>query len=157
MSTLKLIDQDSLLKWLEKLGIDHYLCGQCSGVHISETQSQIGVLESRVFLEQGCLIFTSEIDIRNSTLLAVNADLARLNGSYANLKFFLDLTDEGSSRLIICDTQWVSAGISREQVDVFLSSAIEAKLDAINELVDCHFIESSESSSDNVRTNPSLH
>ena len=157
MPTLKFIDQDGLLNWLEDLGIDHYLCGQCSGVHISETQSQVGVLESRVFLEQDCLIFTSEIDIRNSTLLAVNAELARLNGTFANLKFFLDLSDEGPARLIICDTQWVSAGISREQVGVFLRSAIEAKLDVLSELVDCHFIESTESRSDSLRSDPSLH
>ncbi|WP_020406663.1 YbjN domain-containing protein [Hahella ganghwensis] len=156
MPTLKFIDQDSLLNWLEDLGLQHYLCGQCQGVHITEVQSQLGVLESRVFLEQDCLIFTTEVDIRNSTVLAVSAELTRFNGTYANLKFFLDVSDDGPARLIICDTQWVSAGITRDQFGVFLRAAIDAKTDVLRDLVDCRFIESTDARPEGP-SEPSLH
>ncbi|OZG73529.1 YbjN domain-containing protein [Hahella sp. CCB-MM4] len=156
MPTIKFIDHDSLLNWLEDLGVQHYLCGQCQGVHITEVQSQVGVLESRLFLEQDCLIFTTEVDIRNSAVLAVNAELPRFNGTYANLKFFLDVSDDGPARLIICDTQWVSAGITRDQFGVFLRAAVDAKVDVLRDLVDCRFIDSPENRQE-MPSEPSLH
>ncbi len=140
MSTLVFVNQESILKWLTALGIQHYMCGQCQGIHISELQSHENVLESRIFLEQECLIFSTEIDILNAELLAINAELPKLNGTYANLKAFLDISNEGPARLIICDTQWISAGLSKDQFGVFAHSAIEAKLEILRLLATSGFI-----------------
>ena len=140
MSAIQFINHDSLLSWLESLKIEHYMCGQCQGIHISELQEHEGVFESRLFLEHDCLIFTTEVDIRNSALLAVNAELPKLNGTFANLKLFVDISDDSPARLIICDTQWVSAGLSKDQFDVFLQSAIGAKQEALQQLISADFI-----------------
>ena len=140
MASIRFIDQDTLLKWLGDLGIKHYLCGQCQGVHISEIQGLENVAESRLFLEQDCLIYTTELEVRNSYLLAINAELPRLNGTFVNLKLFLDIIDDGPARLIICDSQWVAAGVSKDQLGVYIRTAIETKLEAINLLTDAGFL-----------------
>ncbi|MBU6950501.1 MULTISPECIES: YbjN domain-containing protein [unclassified Hahella] len=140
MPHIQFINSDSLLKWLKDLEVDHYLCGQCQGVHIADLQSQEGVLESRVFLEQECLIFTTEVELRASALLNLVAELPRLNGAYANIKTFADLADDGAPRVIMCDTLWVSAGVTKEQLGVFLRNALEAKQDILREILDCGFV-----------------
>jgi hypothetical protein len=131
MSFLHQIDNELLLKWLEELQIAHYLCGQCQGIHLSDIQSMEGVLESRLFLDEECLIFTTEIEIRNSCLFAVQAELPRINAAYAHLKAFLDATDDYNIRMIMCGTQWISAGVSLEQIDVFVRALVDAKSEVI--------------------------
>lgn len=141
MSVIQYVDQESILNWLENLDFKHYMCGQCQGAHISDVQLKDGVIESRLFVEQDCIIYTTELDIRHSALFSVSAELHNLNATYANLKLFLDISDNCPSRLIICDTVWISAGLSREQFNVFLRAAINAKLEIIEILTNCQFLE----------------
>lgn len=135
MSFLHQVDYDLVLRWLEELQIPHYLCGQCQGIHMTEVQSLDGVLESRVFLDQDCLIFSTELEVRTACLLDLQAELPRINGSYAHLKAFFDASDDQMLRLILCDTLWTSAGLGREQLDVFIQAAVSAKVEIIGELL----------------------
>lgn len=102
---------------------------------------QDGVIESRLFLDHDRLIYTTELDIRHSTLFAASAELHRLNAIYANIKLFLDVADTSPARLVVCDTQWMTAGLSKEQFDVFLRSAIESKLELLELLSNLHFLD----------------
>ena len=69
MSGLQFLNQGSLIGWLEALDVKHFLCDQCDGIHISEVQDQDGVIESRLFLESDRLIYTTELDVRQSRFI----------------------------------------------------------------------------------------
>ncbi len=131
MSTLHRIDNDLLLKWLQDLQIAHYLCGQCQGIHMAEIQGLEGVMESRLFLDEDCLIFTTEVEVRDASLFYVQAELPRVNAAFVHLKAFLDAIDQGGFQLVLCGTLWISAGISRKQLEVFLKALIDAKMEVI--------------------------
>lgn len=140
------IDPETLLRWLEQLSLEHYLCGDCQGIHISSLQAIEGVMESRLFLEQDCLIFSTELLVPSRTILPLQAELARINAGYAHIKAFLDFADEGAGqRLILCDTLWTGAGLAPEQIDLFLQAAIAAKTEIVTELVAHHLIDCAES------------
>lgn len=137
-------DFDIVLRWLEELGIAHYLCGQCQGIHISEVQEQDGVLESRLFIDQGCLIYSTEAEVKPSAMLPLQAELHHINGACAHLKAFLDITDEDPVRLILCDTLWLSAGITREQLQVFLANLMPVKTELLDDLCQRGFLAQAE-------------
>jgi hypothetical protein len=110
-----------------------------------------------LFLEEDCLIYTTELDVRNSALFAVSAELHKLNATYANLKLFVDVADDCPPRLVICDTQWMSAGLSIEQLEVFLQSAIDAKLEILELLSNCQFLDTVADYEENVPSSEFLH
>lgn len=141
MSGLQFLNQGSLLGWLKLLKFDYHLCGQCQGIHITEVQDQEGVIESRLFLETDRLIYTTELDVRQSTLLSLNSEVHKLNGTYANIKLFLDLADSCPSRLVVCDSQWMSAGLTQRQFGKFLRAAIDAKIEIIDLLTHLSYLD----------------
>lgn len=61
----------------------------------------------------------------------MQAELLRVNGTFAHLKAFLDNDDDYPVRLILCNTLWSCAGLSAEQLDVFMRALIEAKAEVI--------------------------
>lgn len=113
-----------VMRWLTQGQIPHYLCEQCHGIHIVDIQSLEGVLESRLFVESEGLMFTTELEIRPVGLLPLVADLGRLNMNYPTLKIFVDVVDDNLPRLMICDTIHIAAGLTDEQLQLFMTSAI---------------------------------
>ena len=65
--------------WLDATDIDYHLCGECDGLHISALQSLDGIVDSRLFRERYGLLLTTELEIRPVALLALSADIGRLN------------------------------------------------------------------------------
>ncbi|RMF15649.1 MAG: YbjN domain-containing protein, partial [Gammaproteobacteria bacterium] len=121
MSFVSLIDGDLLHRWLERAGAKVYLCGQCQGVHLSELQSLPGVVESRVFLEEDSILFTTELEIKPTALIPLVSDVVRINAMYPHIKVFPDVTDDQYPRLIACDTLLTGAGLTFEQFAQFIS------------------------------------
>jgi hypothetical protein len=113
-----------VMRWLTQGQIPHYLCEQCHGIHIVDIQSLEGVLESRLFVESEGLMFTTELEIRPVGLLPLVAELGRLNMNYPTLKIFVDVVDDNLPRLMICDTIHIAAGLTDEQLQLFMTSAI---------------------------------
>ena len=115
-----------VMRWLSEGQIPHYLCDQCHGIHIVDVQSLDGVLESRLFVENEWLMFTTELEVRPVGLLPLVADLGRLNMSYPTLKIFVDVVDDNLPRLMVCNTLQLGAGLTPEQLQLFMSTAMTA-------------------------------
>src|SRR5574344_413411 len=115
-----------VMRWLSEGQIPHYLCDQCHGIHIVDVQSLDGVLESRLFVENEGLMFTTELEVRPVGLLPLVADLGRLNMSYPTLKIFVDVVDDNLPRLMVCNTLQLGAGRTPEQLQLIMSTAMTA-------------------------------
>ena len=115
-----------VMRWLTEGQIPHYLCDQCHGIHIVDVQSLDGVLESRLFVENEGLMFTTELEVRPVGLLPLVADLGRLNMSYPTLKIFVDVVDDNLPRLMVYNTLQLDAGLTPEQLQLFMSTAMTA-------------------------------
>ncbi len=115
-----------VMRWLSEGQIPHYLCDQCHGIHIVDVQSLDGVLESRLFVENEGLMFTTELEVRPVGLLPLVADLGRLNMNYPTLKIFVDVVDDNLPRLMVCNTLQLGAGLSPEQLQLFMTTAMTA-------------------------------
>ena len=119
-------DSDQIMRWLSQLSIGHYVCDQCHGIHIEELQQLEGVSESRIFIEDQGMIFSTELEVRPGAIFAVVAEVARINMTYPQLKIFLDVVDEAWPRLVACDFLYTQAGISLAQFQVYLEGTLEA-------------------------------
>ena len=71
-------------------------------------------------------MFTTELEVRPVGLLPLVADLGRLNMSYPTLKIFVDVVDDNLPRLMVCNTLQLGAGLTPEQLQLFMSTAMTA-------------------------------
>jgi hypothetical protein len=126
MTAIRVPDRGLLQDWLGQAGIEHYLCGQCEGLHIMALQDAGGVIDSRLFLEEYGLLLTTELEIRPGVLLHLAADLGRLNMDYPTLKIFLDVADEALPQLVVAGWCHSAAGLSQRQFSDFIAITVEA-------------------------------
>ena len=126
MTSIQVPDKALLQEWLDATGTEHYLCGQCEGLHIRALQDTPGVIDSRLFLEEYGLLLTTELEIRPGALLLLSADLGRLNMDYPTLKIFLDVVDEALPQLVVAAMCPAGAGLSPNQFKLFVATTIEA-------------------------------
>lgn len=125
--------ESDIAKWLDQAGIKHYLCGECHGLHLADVQSLDNVVECRLFLEQGGLLLSTELEVRPSILMHLSADLTALNINYPYLKLFLDVVDDGRPQLVASDFFHLQAGINLEQFNLFVQSTLDATRELIAE------------------------
>jgi predicted TIM-barrel enzyme len=126
MSGLAKPDRDLLEQWLRDTHVTFDHCGECEGLHLSALQSIDGVIDSRIFLEHWGILLTTELEIRPMAMLAVCADLGRLNMNYPTLKIFLDVVDDATPQLVMAGTLPAGAGLSEPQCANFVSLTMEA-------------------------------
>ncbi|WP_167386795.1 YbjN domain-containing protein [Aeromonas cavernicola] len=124
---------EMIMRWLQQARIEHYICDQCHGIHVVSLQSVDGVQESRIFVEEEGLLFSSELELRPSALLSLVAELGRLNMEYPSLKIFLDVVDDNLPRLVVGHTVFTKAGLSAEQFVLFVQSTIAATHELVAE------------------------
>ena len=96
--------RDHLEGWLDDLSIRHYLCPNCDGIHLTELEEQEDVLESRILLENGLLIISTELPIRPSAVLPLHGSLNLVNFEHPLVKVTLNLNDDEIPRLVISGT-----------------------------------------------------
>ncbi len=125
MSTLRDADRDTLKAWLEADSTEFYLCNQCEGLHIPALQELEGVVDSRIFRERYGVLFTTELEVRPMALLALAADLGRINMDYPTLKIFLDVVDDATPQLVVAGVLPAGGGISAEQFREFVRITTE--------------------------------
>ena len=126
MTSIQVPDKALLQEWLDAADTDYYLCSQCEGLHIRVLQDTLGVIDSRLFLEEYGLLLTTELEIRPGALLLLSADLGRLNMDYPTLKIFLDVVDEALPQLVVAANCPAGAGLSQGQFNLFVATTIEA-------------------------------
>ncbi len=125
MTDLKMPDRTMLETWLKGIHVEHYLCGECEGLHINALQSLEGVVNSRLFLQKTNLLFSTELELRPMAILAVAADLGRINMDYPTLKIFLDVVDDATPQLVVAGNLMTSAGISEDQFAEFTVNVLD--------------------------------
>ncbi|MBV7598131.1 YbjN domain-containing protein [Aeromonas sp. sia0103] len=135
---------EMIMRWLQQARIEHYVCDQCHGIHMVSLQSVEGIQESRIFVEEEGLLFSSELEVRPSSLLPVMAELGRLNMQYPSLKVFLDIIDDNLPRLIVGHTVFTKAGLSVEQFLLFVESTTATTHEVVAECERLGFLNLSE-------------
>lgn len=133
MLSLVTPDADQVERWLRQAGIQHYICDQCHGLHISELQGREGVIDARLFVEEDGLLLSTELELQPSRLFDVQAMVPRLNMAFPGLKVFLDVNDETLPRLIACDLLLGRAGISFDQFILFVQATVDATVQLLDE------------------------
>lgn len=134
MLSLVIPDADQVGRWLRQANIQHYICDQCHGLHISELQGRDGVLDSRLFVEEDGLLMSTELEIRPSALLYLSGELGRLNMLFPALKLFLDVSDENLPRLVACDLLLGRVGVTFEQFLNFIQLMVDVTVQLLDEL-----------------------
>ncbi|MGY0218633.1 YbjN domain-containing protein [Endozoicomonadaceae bacterium StTr2] len=140
MNELVVPDMASLEAWVKQAGYGSWQCDQCNGLHIDALQELEGVVDSRLFLEPFGIIFSTELDIRNSTVLAVAADLGRLNMTFPTMKLFLDVVDDGTPLFVMSQSLLTAQGVTYSQFANYLESALYAKQQIIAECKELHYL-----------------
>ena len=135
-----MLTAETAMRWLSAGYIEHYVCENCHGIHLSELQELEGVLESRLFVEQEGALLTSEIEIRPTALLVLVADLGRLNMNYPNLKVFVDIVDDNLPRLIVADYMHTQAGIDQAQFTWIVQQTVIATQQLLFEVGELGFL-----------------
>lgn len=128
------------MRWLSASYIEHYVCENCHGIHLSELQELEGVLESRLFVEQEGALLTSEIEIRPTALLVLVAELGRLNMNYPSLKVFVDIVDDNLPRLIVADYMHTQAGLDESQFTWIVQQTVMATQQLLFEIGELGFL-----------------
>jgi len=126
MTQLVQPDRESLESWLRDIHVDNYLCGECEGLHISALQSLEGVVNSRIFVQQSTILFSTELEVRPMAVLPLASDLGRINMDYPNLKVFLDVVDDETPQLVVSAHLLSGAGVAQRQFDEFVVNTIDA-------------------------------
>jgi hypothetical protein len=119
-------DRPLLQSWLTAAKVDYSECGECEGLHLPALKGIEGVIDSRLFLERYGLLLTTEMEIRPMALLALSADLGRINMDYPTLKIFLDVVDDATPQLVMAGILPTQAGLTLEQTAHFISMTMDA-------------------------------
>ncbi len=125
MAELSSPDRAALEQWLGSAGIDFEDCGRCEGLHLDRLRQIEGVIDSRLFAENYGLLLTTELEVRPMAVLAVSADLGRLNMDFPTLKVFLDIADDATPQLVVAGVLPAGAGLAAEQVLAFIELTLE--------------------------------
>lgn len=133
MLTVVMPDAEQVTRWLEQANIQHYICDQCHGLHLSELQGREGVVDSRLFVEEEGLLLSTELEVRPAALFAVQAELSRLNMEFPSLKLFLDVNDDSMPRLVACDLLLGRRGVTFDQFIYFVQATLDGTVQLLED------------------------
>jgi hypothetical protein len=122
--------RDHLETWLNDLTVRHYLCPNCEGIHLTDLEEQVGVLESRIFLDEGLIIISTELPIRPSAVLPLHGSLNLVNFEHPLVKVTLNLHDDEIPRLVISGTL-ISTELSPSYFNAYLSAITAGSLQVL--------------------------
>ena len=125
MSIVKTFTNSILKTWLNELGVEHYICDHCHGLHLVTLQSQDGIAESRLFAEEWGLLISTEFHLRSSAILPLTAETGLLNANFPTLKVFLDTEEDDLPQLVAGATVLTGAGLTEAQFALFVSSTMD--------------------------------
>lgn len=119
------LTRDTLEDWLTTKGIRYYLCQDCEGLHLSETEENLGVLESRLLLEDGLVIVSTELSVRPSAVLPLHGSMQLINFDNPLVKVGLSLFDDDVPRLVISGAL-PTAGLDADYFIHYLEQVLSA-------------------------------
>lgn len=118
--------RELLKTWMGEARVEFSECGECEGLHLAALQGIEGVIDSRLFLERYGLLLTTELEVRPMALLALSADLGRINMDYPTLKVFLDIVDDATPQLVMAGVLPTQPGLTLAQCAHFISTTMDA-------------------------------
>ena len=121
-------------EWLTAMGVSHYMCEQCTALHISLGQGVEAPLENRLFIEDWGLLLSTEFQVRPSAMMVLAGELGHLNANYPTLKLFLDIVDDAVPQLVAGATTLTGAGLSADQFALFVSTSLDAIVALVDDL-----------------------
>lgn len=119
-------DRAQVARWLNRAGVEFYQCEQCHGLHLPRLQALDGAADAGLYVEDFGLVLSVELVVRPVGMLPLMADLGRLSMDYPLLKLFQDVVDDGMPQLVIGACLLTGAGLSFEQFQLFLQTAMES-------------------------------
>lgn len=122
--------RDHLETWLQDLTVRHYLCPNCEGIHLTDLEEQVGVLESRIFLDEGLIIISTELPIRPSAVLPLHGSLNLVNFEHPLVKVTLNLNDDEIPRLVISGTL-IANELSPSYFNAYLNAVTAGSLQVL--------------------------
>lgn len=101
---MKDVTRKTLEQWLDKQDIRYYICPDCDGIHLSEMEENLGVLESRILLENDLVMITTELAVRPSAVLPLHGSMHLVNFDNPLVKIGLNMNDDDVPRLMVTGT-----------------------------------------------------
>lgn len=96
---MKALTREVIEDWLDGLDVRHTLCPDCDGIHLMDYEEKLGVLESRILLENDLVLVYTELSIRPSAVLPLQGSMHLINYEHPLLKVGLTLEDDDVPRL----------------------------------------------------------
>lgn len=93
--------RDIIQSWIEDMELDNYVCSDCEGIHFSEWEEKLGILEARCFVETERCSLLIEAGIRSSAVLPLQGAVHFMNFDFSLLKVMLSLNDFDVPRLLL--------------------------------------------------------
>lgn len=126
---MKKLERDTLQQWLTQAKIECYVCPDCEGLHLTIWEAKEGVLESRLFVDDGRLSMLTEIAIRPSAVLPLQGAVHFMNYDYGFLKVMLAMADNDVPRLLL-NHALPNTQLNETQVIDWLTS-LQGEMDAV--------------------------
>ncbi|WP_392565072.1 hypothetical protein RHO15_05465 [Utexia brackfieldae] len=131
------IDSKQLTDWLTMLGTAYYQCEYCQGLHIVRVKDQNEIDDAKIELIDDILYYRITVEVKQSAIASLIADLSLINASSPILKVFLELQDEGNAKFVIMHTISCGEGLSLKQFILFMQQFEEQALQLVSELKQC--------------------
>lgn len=131
---------EQIASWLAKQKTEHYLCQHCHGLHIVRMQKNGNVSEAKMEIVDDILSYRIMVEIRQTAIPTLVAELSLINASTPLLKLFLDINDDSAPKLVIMHSMICGEGLSYQQFVFFTQQVEEEALNIIAELRQCDML-----------------
>ncbi len=122
---MKALTRQILEDWLDDMDTRHTLCPDCDGIHLLDYEEKLGVLESRILLEEDLVMVFTELAVRPSAVLPLQGSLHLINFEYPLLKVGMALDDDDVPRLTL-SAALPAIGLSHEYFAHWLPQVLAA-------------------------------
>lgn len=157
MYELRVPDKALLSEWLDKAGIPVETCEFCEALHLCELQEHAGVYDSRVFIEPYGLLFSMELELKNSATIYAAAELANLSLEIPTIKLFLEPMENGCLLLVASSVLLTGCGVSFDQFRHYLETCMNNSARLLQECDSLRFLLNRQEEASKAVKSPFLH
>lgn len=157
MDALVKPDLGTLRDWMDQKNIEWFECGQCQSLHLTAMQHIAGVFDAKLDILDEVILVSLSADIRPSALLAMVGELSQINASALTIKAFIDIQEDNSAKLVLCQSLMIGCGLTLSQFAFFMQQSEDHLTMMIMELAAGHMLATEEMAADSAQNAPLLH
>lgn len=135
----------TISQWLKQLNVAFYQCDSCTALHLSYLQNLDGVADAKIELIDNIIVISVIAEIKQSSIIALLAEISQINQSTFFSKAYLDINDNSNAKIIFAYSLHVTEGLTFNQFSMSLASLEEEALQIIGELYSCELLSNSHS------------